>query len=66
MPRNKGIAHQRPREFPQAAGFSAATLTLSNQVFSDVADALEGAGHQDARGGMFGSRFERHVGLSLR
>ena len=40
--------------------------TLPNQVFSDVADPLEGAGRRDARGGMFGSRFEGHVGLALR
>ena len=39
---------------------------LQGQVFPDVADPLEGAGHRDARGGMFGSRFEGHVGLALR
>ena len=43
-----------------------ALITLSNQVFSDLADPLEGAGHRDARGGMFGSGFEGHVGLALR
>jgi hypothetical protein len=43
-----------------------ALITLPNQVLSDIADPLEGAGHRDARGGMFGSRFEGHVGLALR
>jgi hypothetical protein len=43
-----------------------ALITLPDQMFSDVADPLEGAGHRDARGGMFGSRFEGHVGLALR
>jgi len=43
-----------------------ALITLPNQVFSDVAGPLEGAGHRDVRGGVFGSRFEGHVGLALR
>jgi len=43
-----------------------ALVTLPNQVFSDVAGPLEGAGHGDARGGMLGGRFEGHAGLALR
>ena len=43
-----------------------AFITLSNQQFSDVADPLEGFGRRHARGGVFGSGLEGHVGLALR
>jgi hypothetical protein len=41
-------------------------IMLSDQKFSDVTGPLDGAGHRDARGGMFGCGFEGQVGPAFR